>query len=414
MINDSKVLIVLVSMMTISLYSQEKKEANPFSFNWDNGFKLDSEDKNFRLKFGGRIMWDHAYFNQNDELDNSFGELESVDGTEFRRVRFFMSGLLYTNFEFKLNVDFAGGVTRLKDAYIGIRNLPIVGTVRVGHVKEPLRFDALTSSKYIVFLERGIPADISNERNNGILMMNDFFDNKLSVQAGVFRNADGNGNDKSADESVALTYRITSLVIQNPEQKSLLHLGASHSFRKPDRDQYLVSIRPKSHLSKKYISTGNIPNVEKINIFNAEAVFSKGPFTAQAEYLTDFVHQESENISQTYNFENLYVQVSYFLTGEFRPYKNSYDTFGRVRPHKNFMDEGKGAGAFEVALRYGYTNLDSKDIQGGTQGDITLGVNWYLNPASRIMLNYVYTDINKPTVGGGILNIFELRFQVDF
>jgi phosphate-selective porin OprO/OprP len=412
--NHSKVLILLVTMMTVSLFSQEKKETNPFSFKWDNGFKVDSEDKNFRLKFGGRIMWDHAYFNQNDALDASFGELESVDGTEFRRVRFFMSGLLYKNFEFKLNVDFAGGVTRLKDAYIGVRNIPIVGTVRVGHVKEPLRFDALTSSKYIVFLERGIPADISNERNNGILMMNDFFNNKLSVQAGVFRNADGNGNDKFADESVALTYRITSLVIQNPEKKSLLHLGASHSYRKPDRDEYIVSIRPKSHLSKKYISTGNIPNVDKINIFNAEAVFSKGPFTAQAEYLTDFVHQESEDISQTYNFENLYVQVGYFLTGEFRPYKNSYDTFGRVKPHKNFMDDGKGAGAFELALRYGYTNLNSRDIRGGTQGDITMGLNWYLNPASRVMLNYVFTDISKPEMGGGNLNIFEIRFQVDF
>jgi phosphate-selective porin OprO/OprP len=78
------------------------------------------------------------------------------------------------------------------------------------------------------------------------------------------------------------------------------------------------------------------------------------------------------------------------------------------------MDGGKGPGAFEVALRYGYTNLNSRDIQGGTQGDITIGANWYLNPVSRIMFNYVYTDIDKPEVGGGSLNIFEVRFQVDF
>jgi len=146
--------LVLLSLFSLPLFSQENSEKNPFSIKWDNGFKVDSEDKNFRLKFGGRIMWDHAYFSQDDDLDAAFGELESADGTEFRRVRLFVSGLLYKNFEFKLNVDFAGGVTQLKDAYIGIRNIPAVGTIRVGHVKEPLRFDALTSSKYIVFLEQ--------------------------------------------------------------------------------------------------------------------------------------------------------------------------------------------------------------------------------------------------------------------
>lgn len=41
------------------LFSQEK---NSFSFKWDNGFKLESVDKNFKLKFGGRLIIDHAFF----------------------------------------------------------------------------------------------------------------------------------------------------------------------------------------------------------------------------------------------------------------------------------------------------------------------------------------------------------------
>lgn len=410
----SFILYTLLGFSTICMYSQEKSDPHAFTFKWNNGFKLDSNDKNFRLKFGGRIMWDHAYLDQNAALDASFGELLSPDGTEFRRVRFFFSGLIYKNFEFKLNVDFAGGITTLKDAYIGVTNIPVVGTVRVGHIKEPLRFDALTSSKYIVFLERGIPADIANERNNGLLVMNSFLKNRLSAQVGVFRNADANGNDKLAGKSLALDYRITGLVIENKEKQQLWHLGGTHSFRKPDREIYSVSVRPKSHLSKKYIRTGDIAGVQTVNILNGEVVYSVGPWTIQAEYLTDFVHVETEDFSHTYNFNNYYAQVSYFITGEHRPYIGSYETFGRVKPFKNFMDGEKGAGAFEVALRYGYTNLNSYDIYGGTQGDITVGANWYLNPVSRIMFNYVYTDIYKEDVGGGILNIFEMRFQVDF
>ena len=55
----------LVGFWSINSYSQAE-EANPFTIKWDNGFKVDSKDKNFKLKFGGRIQLDHAYFSQND------------------------------------------------------------------------------------------------------------------------------------------------------------------------------------------------------------------------------------------------------------------------------------------------------------------------------------------------------------
>jgi len=402
---------LLVVLWSTNTYSQ-KEEPNPFTIKWDNGFKVDSKDKNFKLKFGGRIHLDHAYFSQNDDLDTAFGELESNDGTEFRRARLFFSGVLYKNVEFKLQMDFAGGAARMKDAYIGVKNIPIIGRIRVGHMKEPLRFDALTSSKYITFMERAIPADLANERNNGILLMNDFLDNKLSIQTGVFRNADGFGNDKEAAKDVAITSRITTLAINNEEKEQLLHFGFSYSYRKPDKEEYSISVRPKSHLANKYISTGNIEGVETVNIINFETAFTSGPLTIQGEYLGSSVKQELTSSSETYNFNNYYGQISYFLTGEHRKYKNSYATFGRLKPKNNFMNEGSGA--WELALRYTHTDLNSESINGGEQSDITFGTNWYLNPATRIMFNYVWTDINHKDIGGGNLNIFEVRFQIDF
>ena len=180
----------------------------------------------------------------------------------------------------------------MKDAYIGVKNIPIIGRIRIGHIKEPLRFDALTSSKYITFMERAIPADLANERNNGILLMNDFLDNKLSIQAGVFRNADAFGNDKEAAKDVAITSRVTTLAINNEEKEQLLHFGFSYSYRKPDKKEYKISVRPKSHLAKKYISTGDIAGVESVNIINFETAFTSGPLTIQGEYLGSSVKQE--------------------------------------------------------------------------------------------------------------------------
>jgi phosphate-selective porin OprO/OprP len=173
-------------------------------------------------------------------------------------------------------------------------------------------------------------------------------------------------------------------------------------------------VRPKSHLANKYISTGNIPGVETVNIVNFETAYTNGPFTVQGEYLGSSVKQNTSEISETYNFTNYYAQISYFITGEHRPYKNSYATFGRLKPKNIFMDDEKGSGAWELALRYTHTDLNSKNINGGEQGDITFGTNWYLNSATRVMFNYVWTDINHKDLGGGNLNILEVRFQIDF
>ena len=58
--------------------------------------------------------------------------------------------------------------------------------LRVGHFKEPLRLEALTSSKYITFMERALPIALSPERNTGA-MYHTTFGEKISLQTGVFR-----------------------------------------------------------------------------------------------------------------------------------------------------------------------------------------------------------------------------------
>ncbi|MCB0464854.1 MAG: hypothetical protein KDC78_04130 [Aequorivita sp.] len=392
-----------------TVFSQNEKP-NPFSFKWDNGFKLESQDKQFSLKFGGRIMVDHAYFFQNDELNNTYGPLLSKSGTEFRRARLFMSGTVYSNVQFKLQFDFAGGNVAFKDMYIGLEEIPAVGNIRIGHIKEPFRLDALTSSKYITFMERAFNIDFSQERNNGILVFNDFLGKRLSAQAGAFRMADNTGNDILADDGYALTGRITGLAIQNPEKRQLLHLGLGYSYRKPESKTYSVSSRPEAHLELKYINTETIENVDNINLANFEAVFVSGPFSIQGEYLSATLKNTANATFEKYNFKSYYGQLSYYITGESKKYKGSYEGFDRVKPKKNFGGKDKGAGAWEVALRYSNSDLTNKDVLGGQQSDITLGLNWYLNPVTRIMINHVWANIEDK----GNASVLQGRLQIDF
>ena len=69
-----------------------------------------------------------------------------------------------------------------------------------------------------------------------------------------------------------------------------------------------------------------------------------------------------------------------------------------------------GCGAWEVAARYSYIDLDRARIDGDRLDDVTFGLNWYLNPNMRVMFNYIYADSEDR----GDANIFQMRFQVDF
>jgi hypothetical protein len=70
-----------------------KPKAGPTDFRvfWKEGLRFETPDKEFQMKFGGRIMSDLTWVSEDDDLKADVGEQE--DGTEFRRVRLYTSGL---------------------------------------------------------------------------------------------------------------------------------------------------------------------------------------------------------------------------------------------------------------------------------------------------------------------------------
>lgn len=400
-----KLLLIITIVFSTSVYSQEDT-ANPFSFKWDNGFKLESRDSIFSLKFGGSLIIDHGYFQQDTELTESYGPLESKSGTEIRRARLFFSGDIYHNTYFKFQVDFAGDEVSLKDAFIGISDIPVIGNFQVGHFKEPFRLSVLTSGKYVTLMERGANSYFAQSRNNGAMALNDFLDDRLSAQMGAFRNANNSSDDALANDGYVLTGRVTGIPIRNNASRQLLHIGAAYSFRKPDSREYKISVAPSSNLAEKYLTTGTIEFVDDIGMANFETAYIHGPFSIQAEYLTATVNA----VDYQYNFSNYYAELSYFITGESRNYQGSYEGFGRIKPKSNFGGAQKGPGALELALRYSRTDLTDQIIIAEIQSEFALGINWYLNPVTRLMVNYARTNIENK----GNLDVIQGRFQIDF
>lgn len=372
---------------------------------WKNGLRFETADRAFRARIGGRFHNDWAWGTMSDDVETTLGE-DFKNGVEFRRAWIYLSGTLYDDYEYKVQYDFAGGSGgTFKDVYFAMRNVPVVGGIRVGHFKEPFSLEELTGNNYLTFIERGLPnGAFAPKRNTGVMLYDTLLDEQMTWAIGTFRETDAFGDEQS-DSEYLVTGRLTGVPVYADDGRTILHLGAAARWRRPGDDSVRYRERPEVHLAPRFVDTGTIASDGEARA-GAEVAWVGGPFSAQAEYFYTFVDAAGGNDP---DFNGLYVYGSYFLTGEHRPYKRSSGVFGMVQPHRNFKFNG-GPGAWEGALRYSQIDLRDEGIKGGELRNTTLGVNWYLNSNVRIMANWVHS--HRKQVGNA--DLVTTRFQVFF
>jgi phosphate-selective porin OprO/OprP len=171
-------------------------------------------------------------------------------------------------------------------------------------------------------------------------------------------------------------------------------------------DMVQFRARPEANLVNRVADSGAIES-DDTAILGLEAAWVNGPLSAQAEYSLASVSASGAGMDADYS--GFYAFISFFLTGEHRNYKTSSAAFDRVKPAENF---GVGSGAIEVAARYSMLDLDDGPST-DELNDVTLGVNWYLNPNARIMLNVVHAEFEDGAVDDS-MDALMMRFQVDW
>ena len=393
-----------------------KAGLTPEYFSWKNGLRFQTGDGKFKFKLGGRIMNDWGWFDEDDDILRSIGD--QVDSTEFRRARLYIAGEIYENIGFKAQYDFAGsGRPDFKDVYLELKKIPVLGNLRVGHFKEPFSLEELTSSKYITFMERSLNNVFSPSRNTGFMLNNHALNKRMTWATGIFRNANGFGDSeggRSTEGGYSFSGRITGIPYYEDEGKKLIHTGFSYSHQNAFDNTISFDSTPETHMTDDFVDTGSF-TAHSSDRFNPELAVVYGPFSLQTEYTFVDVNLKRSMDSDP-EFSGLYVYGSYFLTGEHRKYSTKSGTFSRVKPKNNFY-WGEGIGAIELTARYSHLDLDDESIRGGKLNDITAGINWYLNPNTRIMLNYVHAHADILNTGvnrDGNANLAAMRFQIDF
>jgi phosphate-selective porin OprO/OprP len=391
-----------------------------WKFKWSNGFKLERNDGAFKLKFGGRLHLDWAVVDLDERLENAIGG--EGHGVEFRRAYVFFEGEIYERLIFKAQYDFANtgdGETDLKDAFIGLKDLGPLGTVMVGHFKEPFSLDEQTSDKYSTFIERGLPNVFFPGRNTGFMAKNAVFDKRVLWQVATFLNTNHSGFSFDDDGMWNVTARLVAVPLYEDDGEKIVHLGFGYSHRFRGGSDYMLRYRqrPESHLAPFLADTGSTISTNHIDLINPEFAVVWGPASFQAEYVHSFVQGD---YAEDTSFWGIYAQASYFLTGEHRNYKLGSGNFGRVKPNANFNPAKGDWGGFEAGVRFSYLDLNDEFERGGRMWDITAGISWYLYPNVRISLNYVHSELDDriiiadPEDVDGNADIVEARFWLDF
>ena len=430
---------------------------------WKDGFQAESANKDFRVKIGGRTQVDAVAFTGGPgptQPPNQGGLDPSLANTvNFRRGRLRIEGRMYELYDFACEYDYinelnvnnevfpterdSGPITAVTDLWLQVREIPLLGTVRVGNQKDPYGYEHLTSSRWLNFMERSFSQDaFEGPFNNGFLpgiqILNSNEEGDIAWQVGQFKNTTNPFGFSNSNGGSMTVGRLVYLPVYEDEGRKLLHLGLSGRTMEPRR-QY-TSFDPLTGLPRgpeipavRFRSRGDIRNgppgpLNSIyadsgllqgswqNMIGLEFVGNNGPWSFQSEYFGSWLYntrttsagplvingyqpKPGTDVGTVY-YQGGYAEVLYFLTGESRTYSKIEYRFDRPVPNNNFYAiRGGGSGrrlslsegAWQVGVRYNYLCLNDGEVNGGVLNGMTLGLNWLLNPNARIYFNYDLT-----------------------
>jgi len=389
---------------------EEVEETRSLEWSWGDGtgFRVRSADGSRRLHLGGRLLLDGGLIHYGDDLAPRADSGWDAEG-EVRQARLFVQGSVFRRLLFKVEYEVAD--TEFKDVYVGLRKLGPLGTLQVGYMGEPFSLEQRMSTLHITFMERSLMNALVPHRNSGLLLTNTLFGDRLRWALGAFVIVDSFQERKDPAEGFEddweITGRFTGVLLEEDDGRHLLTAGLSYSHTFADAENVTYETRPESFLAKALLETPPIDQVDGQDRVGLEAAWVRGPFSIQAEAVALQIDRGS---GSDLTFWGGYLQASHFLTGEHRIYGKKVGLFTRVVPSEPFRWGGGTWGAFEVAARLSYLDLDDHDVRGGRELNATVGLNWYLLANMRMTLNAIFAHVRSADDAF----ILQARFQVDF
>jgi phosphate-selective porin OprO and OprP len=404
---------------------KEKQDANQLTI--ENGSPVfKTGDGLFTMAIKGRAHLDFASTN------NSSGIGRYNSGANFRRAEIGVEGTFMKDWGYVFGLQFGGsgvenggtGVSSsqfIKNAYVTYNGFGKNFTLKAGAGELPYTLEYATSSNDITFIERSaaVNENISMGSDDGRVFVGAQGYGKNFFAAGFFtKNKTGEVGTNSSERDNAVGRLAFAF---QPNEKSNIHIGASGTYTFNPGNSMSLSDRPGIRTSDvKYINTNSFTNLDNAYVFGPEFAASYGPVKIQGEYYHfNFSNALHAGFSRRdYSFDSWYAQASWVITGEAYKYSMAKAAYGGVKPASPFS-LGGSPGAWEIAARYGDSDLNDGSFKGGHERLTTLGLNWYVNNNIRFMLNGIYGKEEQPNsantiTSSGTFKAVAARMQVAF
>lgn len=439
----------------------EKKPA-AVEVKWKGGPETSGED-GWSFKPRGRLHYDAGYVS----VPGDYAANRNLGfNSRVRRVRLGAEGTMPGGFGYKVEADFANGNVGFGDTFLSYnpKNAPF--NVRIGNFETLNGLEQISSSNNNSFTERAAFNDaFLNSRRLGAAVAWHDADNVLRAEAGLFtaHSIDSSFDNDGWIGAGRLTYSPKAFggqlhfgaTYQQREFASNTNGAASSSTNSPSTNQLArYRARPNTQLTDvRFVDTGSfaaksdrIMGIELAAIFPGFYFASEGQWTKVNAYragdteagLDSFANGNSAvTPTSDPSFFGMYAEAGYFLTGETRGFKDGLWARTRVLKPLN----KKGLGAFQVAARYEYLDLDSNALKngltnnfttgasslaaldtrlsrGGTQSSYLLALNWYPIDYIRFMLNYGRVDVEGGPLAAIVdplssANVDDRKYSVD-
>lgn len=407
-------------------------------------------------RLSGFFHLDAGYFDQDANNQATLGDIQ--DGVGFRRARLQAVGSVAEFTNYSIEMDFASaGRPSFMDVWAEQTHLPVVGNLRIGHYRQPLTMDSLTSIRQLEFLERSLPFQAFDPFRRVGVMAYDKSEDELWTWAYSGYKTGGFGDaplgdtrfatDLGDDGGYSFAGRATHLLWYDEpaEGRYLLHIGGAYNYSRMTGSNttepfYQARVIPEFFVGDPagggvtaagtpfFVDTGRL-SADQYHLFNGQLAGQYGPAHFQAEYMATVVDQiGNANVF----YDGAYVQGGYFLTGEHRTYNRTWGVFDKVMPHSDFFAIGRnsgicGWGAWELTGRWSYVNLNDPNAvpigfgagppaspNPGRMNNLTAGVNWFWNSYTQVQFNWIHCFLDNAAAGDSDCDIYCARFQIGF
>jgi phosphate-selective porin OprO/OprP len=393
-------------------------------------FELQSADGEYSIGLTGDIQFDSGVFAKFHPDSRFVGPQALSNGVNARRARIGVTGRAAGNFAFALVYDAgnssdqtASGIETAQIVYTGLRG----AALELGYSNTFFTLDRATGSNDTLFLERATPSNVATNFNTGDNRANAgvrFFGDRYWIGGYLTGPASGDSHTQTGERFGAFE-RVAVQALKGPDYTLHLGFGFDQLIRAPNTgngtpnvltlsDQPELRIDPTTLLNTGPIGTAAHP-VTGGYVLDVETAATFRNFFWQGEYFS--YHVDRLGVADS-NFEGGYGELSWVLTGENHRYNPQAASYFRVSPRHPFSPKHGEWGAWELAARISYADLNSNflpgtalsanpaAVDGGIQRGYSFGLNWYPNDLVRFLLDYnhvVFSKANGTAVTGAPL-----------